>query len=183
MCGVYWIDFDSYAKQLDTIRIIHPGQIAPVIAARGRSLVPSEKKWGYVVSGKSNLIINAKAETISEKRLFQAGLQNHRIAIPARGFYEWNRNKEKVSFTRAGKDTLYMAGIYDIFENEERFTILTTAANESMQPTHDRMPLILEKHQVRDWILDDTRAKDLLLQVPVLLESYQEVQQMSLFDL
>lgn len=181
MCGVYWIDFDSYAKQLDTIRIVHPGQIAPVIAARGRSLIASEKKWGYANPGKSGLIINARAETITEKKLFQSGIRSHRIAIPARGFFEWNRNKEKVSFTRNGKDTMYMAGIYDVFDNEECFTIVTTAANDSMMPTHDRMPLILEKNQVKDWILDDRRTWELLKQVPVQLEAYQEVQQMSLF--
>ncbi len=75
-----------------------------------------------------------------------------------------------------------MAGIYDVFDNEECFTIVTTAANDSMMPTHDRMPLILEKNQVKDWILDDRRTWELLKQVPVQLEAYQEVQQISLFD-
>lgn len=45
---------------------------------------------------------------------------------------------------------LYIVGFCDWFENERRFVILITAANESMRKVHDRMPLILEKEQLAD---------------------------------
>ncbi len=45
-----------------------------------------------------------------------------------------------------------MDGFCVWFEDERRFVILTTAANESMRKVHDRMPLILEKEQLADWL-------------------------------
>ncbi|MDE7259344.1 MAG: SOS response-associated peptidase [Lachnospiraceae bacterium] len=41
-----------------------------------------------------------------------------------------------------------MAGLYNRYQNEDRFVILTTAANESMNPVHDRMPLLLEQDEI-----------------------------------
>ena len=38
---------------------------------------------------------------------------------------------------------LFMAGLGRRYEDGEHFVILTTAANASMKPVHDRMPLIL----------------------------------------
>ena len=73
--------------------------------------------------------------------------------IPASGFYEWSRLKEKNTFFRYDAALLYMAGFCVWFEDERRFVILTTAANESMRKVHDRMPLILEKEQLADWLM------------------------------
>ena len=47
-----------------------------------------------------------------------------------------------------------------------------------MAPVHSRMPLILDKDQVRDWILDSDRTRELLGQVsPELLKSCEYEQQ------
>ena len=108
------------------------------------------------------------------------GIQYHRILIPASGFYEWNRLKEKNIFSRDDTPVLYMAGFCDWFENERRFVIMTTAANESMRKVHDRMPLILEKEQLEDWF-DDRKMEEILHQVPVLLKREAEYEQQSLF--
>lgn len=68
----------------------------------------------------------------------------------------------------------------DWFENERRFVIMTTAANESMIKVHDRMPLILEKGQLKDWF-DDRKMEQILHQVPVQLKREAEYEQQSLF--
>ena len=73
-----------------------------------------------------------------------------------------------------------MAGFCDWFENERRFVILTTDANESMRKVHDRMPLILEKEQLADWF-DDRKMEDLPHQVPIQLKREAEYEQQSLF--
>ena len=57
----------------------------------------------------------------------------------------------------------------------------TTGANASMLPVHDRMPLILEKNQVTDWILESDRTESLLRQLPPLLERNTEYEQLSFF--
>ena len=43
---------------------------------------------------------------------------------------------------------------------------MTTAANESMIKVHDRMPLIVEKGQMKDWF-DDRKMEQILHQVSV----------------
>ena len=48
--------------------------------------------------------------------------------------------------------------------------ILTTAANASMQSIHDRMPLILQRDQVRPWLTERDTAVQLLGMVPPLLD-------------
>ena len=68
-----------------------------------------------------------------------------------------------------------------MIENEERFVVLTTQANDSMRRVHDRMPLVLEEEQISNWIYDDNAAQKLLLRVPVLLKRQADFEQMTLF--
>lgn len=70
--------------------------------------------------------------------------------------------------------------IPNILNNEKRFVILTTKANASMEKTHDRMPLILEKEQLADWF-DDKKMEQLLQHTPVMLKREAEYEQQSLF--
>lgn len=62
-----------------------------------------------------------------------------------------------------------------------RVVILTTRANASMEPVHDRMPLILEENEIAPWILNGERARDILHKTPCLLERRTEYEQLSLF--
>ena len=57
----------------------------------------------------------------------------------------------------------------------------TTAANASMEPVHDRMPLILEYQEITEWILDDAKTGRILHHIPCLLERKTEYEQLSLF--
>ena len=45
-------------------------------------------KWGYPEINGSGVIINAKAESVLEKKLFRDGIKGRRAVIPARYFYE-----------------------------------------------------------------------------------------------
>lgn len=193
MCGRYYIDSgmaDEIEKVVNDIdqRIqqkhfngdICPTNIAPVIEKSEHGMKLDICKWGYPLSHGKNLVINARAESVMDKTAFRNGIQYHRILIPASGFYEWNRLKEKNIFSRDDAPVLYMAGFCDWFENERRFVILTTAANESMRKVHDRMPLILEKEQLEDWF-DDWKMEEILHQVPVQLKREAEYEQKSLF--
>ena len=59
-----------------------------------------------------------------------------------------------------------MAGIWNEYEGEKHFVILTTVANQSMAPIHNRMPLILPKELIRRWINDTELALSFLTQIP-----------------
>ena len=77
---------------------------------------------------------------------------------------------------------MYLAGLYDIAKNEISFAIITTSANESMAPFHDRMPLIIKKDEVKEWLRDSSSTKDFLAQPMPKLTAVKENQQISLFD-
>lgn len=194
MCGRYYVDGDVSREIRRIVGEIEerlrrmaagdvcPGQPAPAIMKGGRDMELAEEffRWGFPGFSGSGLIVNARAETALEKRMFADSVENRRCVIPAKGFYEWNRAKEKAAFTRTDRDILYMAGFYRDDPEGRRFVILTTEANASMRQTHDRMPLILERDQVKDWIWDRQAAEKLLRQTPVELHREMEYEQQTL---
>ena len=165
-------------------RDIHPGDTAPVITAagdQGGSLRACRQKWGYPGPGGKGLVFNARSESVFEKRMFRDSVSMRRAVIPVSWFYEWNKNKEKFTFTKEGSRILFLAGFYGRDEDGEHFVILTTQANASMAPVHSRMPLVLEREQVREWILDSKKTKELLGQEPPRLARDCEYEQQTLF--
>lgn len=192
MCGRYYIDEDMgneighIVREIDeNMKIwrqgdVYPSQAAPVIYGRGNHLYGSEMKWG-VDSRDRKLLVNARAETAMERPTFSESVRHRRCIIPARHFYEWNSQKQKVTFFRAHKPVIYMAGFYRMQEDVPHFIILTTAANDSMRPVHDRMPLILEETELDSWIWEDSEVSSFLGKLPPSLEHSQEYEQLSLF--
>ena len=92
--------------------------------------------------------------------MFSSSLKQRRCVIPSTGFFEWKKvegkkNKEKYLFNIPGSNMVYMAGIYNEFEGEEKYVILTTGANASMKNIHHRMPVILGENSIENWIYDD----------------------------
>lgn len=198
MCGRYYVDdetareieriiriADEKVRQKPPVRVqakdIHPTDIAPVLLADGEGIGCRLQKWGLPGYDAGQVIFNARSETAAEKKSFREGVENRRLVVPATWFYEWNRAKEKNLFRRKDQKVLFMAGIYNRCQGEDRFVILTTAANASMEPVHDRMPLILEPEEISDWIFEREKAKRLLHKVPCLLERRTEFEQLTLF--
>lgn len=160
---------------------VFPSQSAIVIMEKKRHLTAEQMQWGFPGFNKRKPLINARAESALERPAFRDSVQHRRCIIPARGFYEWNKSKEKFSYERKDIPVMYMAGCYNWYENQERFVILTTEANSSVMPVHNRMPLILEPEELEDWVLDDQATEYFLHKIPVMLKSYAEYEQMRLF--
>lgn len=195
MCGRYYVD-DETAREIERIvrqvderlSAMEPGDIRPtdmatVLVNNAGIIDCSRKRWGIPGAGQdqSKLIINGRAETVNEKIMFRDQMKRHRIVIPAAGFYEWNAAGEKNIFYREKSRILYMAGFYKRYEDVDRFVILTTAANESMSPVHDRMPLILEASELEKWLFEDGFAEEFLRKTPPLLQRKSEYEQLKLF--
>jgi putative SOS response-associated peptidase YedK len=194
MCGRYWVDatvmkgvfsdfpdFDMMMDgKVDGDMDICPSETAPVIGEKNGSLAVLPERWGFpAYDGK--LIINARSETVMKKNMFARGIRSGRIAVPAAGFYEWSARKEKNRFWKDGDPLIYLAGLSDSFADGRRFVIITTRANESVRTIHDRMPLLLGRDQVRQWITDDSRTEELLAGIPPQLERRGEHEQLTLF--
>ena len=110
---------------------------------------------------------------------FDKGKLLIRCALPAAGFYEWDKKKEKVIFTLPDKPILYLAGIYRPYGAEIRFVVLTREANASMEPVHDRMPLILSGEEVIPWVSDAAKAGDLLTKELPMLKAERPYEQIA----
>ncbi len=143
---------------------IRPTAKAPVLLAGKSGMAPELMFWGFRTAGP--LVINARAETAAEKPLFRESLATRRCVVPSTGFFEWDTAKQRFFFTLPGEPALYMAGLWALQDGLPRYTILTTAANASMQPVHDRMPVVLTRGTLRPWLEDSSATADILRAVP-----------------
>lgn len=194
MCGRYYVDGEMEEKIRHTLgqveavlrlgeqekRDVHPGDTAAVLTGR-QDWKLEAMEWGLPADSEEDRrkrrIINVRSETVMDKPGFQRAILRNRCVIPAMGFYEWNREREKAEFFRPDGMVLYMAGFYEWIGDRERFTILTTSANPSVAPVHGRMPLILEADELEDWMGEEKNVIRLLKKIPGRLKRRQEYEQ------
>lgn len=173
MCGRYFVD-QELADLLSSLNQawpapakagdIHPAENALVWKLENNRAVLRQMAWGFLKGPGKELLINCRAETALDRHTFRESVLARRCVIPASGFYEWDRAKNKVTFRGLGKSFLYMGGIYDRFGDELRFTVLTTAADQTVSKVHDRMPLVLERKEAMEWLSAgcQEKVKDIL---------------------
>ena len=147
---------------------IFPTDKAPILVQKNGGIRPVAVSWGFPAFKGKGVIINARAETVLEKPLFRNCLAERRCVIPSSGFYEWSHSGEKIKyqFHLPQASILYMAGLYQVFDGIERFVILTTAANRSMEDIHNRMPVVLDSSAKKQWLLEPTAIGTLLAAAP-----------------
>lgn len=175
MCGRFYID-DETMREIERIAgkidrknakmgDVHPSEPALVLRADQDSMVADVLRWGYASARNHTLIFNARTETVRERPMFRYDFEARRCLVPARKFYEWKdigaKKKEKYTFF-APEEVLYLAGIYHKDPEGGRFTILTREARGCMTGIHSRMPLILRKEDMEEWLFSETAAKELL---------------------
>jgi len=190
MCGRYYIDeetaielqkiiinIDKKLNPLNFTGDIVPSSKAPVLVQNKEKMEMDLFNWGFKNFKNNGLIINARAETALEKRTFRDCLNERRCIVPAKGFYEWDKSRNKFTFQHMDKSVMFMAGIYN---EENKFVILTTGANQSMEKVHDRMPLVLKNELIRPWLANRDETSHILKEIPPLLEAKAEVEQMRL---
>jgi putative SOS response-associated peptidase YedK len=157
---------------------IAPGQPVPVVieADGGRRL--RGMRWGLVPSWATDpkvgfRSINARSETVSTRPAFRAAFKRRHCLVPASGFYDWRTvGKQKLpTLFRPAYGLFGFAGLWETWhagddgEPLDTFTILTTDANATLAPTHERMPVIVEPTDYATW-LDATKSADGSLRKP-----------------
>lgn len=160
---------------------VTPGMSPVVIGNYNGKLSATNMHWG-MKSKNGSLIINARSESALQKPMFSSAIESRRVLIPTDKFYEWDSDRNKVTFSVNDSDIIFLAGIYNITDNKMSFAILTTAANSSMSPVHDRMPLMISDSDISDWIFDFGKANALLHKGMPALKAERQYEQLSLFD-
>jgi putative SOS response-associated peptidase YedK len=125
-------------------------------------------RWGLVPSWATdakigNRLLNARMETVTSKPSFRSAFRKRRCLIPADGFYEWQKlgkKKQPFWFHRPDAEPFFFAGLWEHCDigaekSLETCTLLTTEANETVQPVHERMPLILVREKADEWLDPD----------------------------
>jgi putative SOS response-associated peptidase YedK len=158
---------------------IAPTQAVPVVRISPRQRQPRRElvalRWGLIPSWAKdpaigNRMINARAETVTEKPSYRAAFRRRRCLIPADGFYEWQTvaGKKRPHFIHiADHRPFALAGLWESWQGPEdseieSFTILTTEPNDVVRPIHNRMPVILNETDYTLW-LDPTVGEPELL--------------------
>lgn len=150
---------------------IYPTNSAPVLLPEDQKMTPKPMTWGFPSFKGKGVIINARGETTLDKPMFRRSLIERRCAVPTTGFYEWDKQKNKYKFYLPNRDTLYLAGLWNIFQGEARFVVLTTALNNTIINVHDRMPVILTQSELGLWLYDTGMASAKLTAIQPVLES------------
>jgi putative SOS response-associated peptidase YedK len=129
--------------------------------------------WGLIPSWAKDptigsRLINARAETLSEKPSFRSAYKYHRCLIFADGFFEWQSRPGSTTklpyFIRlkSGRPFTF-AGLWEHWQSPDgsevmSATIITTTPNALMAPIHNRMPVILPGRAYKEWLDPSPRS-------------------------
>jgi putative SOS response-associated peptidase YedK len=184
MCGRYTIVQDKKdisarfkAQQVNQGYKQHynaaPSQMLPVITNTAAHTV-SLLRWGLVPGWAQDLkigykMINARAETLTEKPSFKKLVSRKRCLVIADSFYEWQttaKSKQPYRIMLKNEELFAFAGLWDEWVDKvtgeiiPTFTIITTAANKLMQDIHDRMPVILHREEEEAWLSNHLKEQE-----------------------
>jgi putative SOS response-associated peptidase YedK len=133
---------------------LRPTDDTLLILPKNSGLEAKELSWGIQPHWSKQLLINAKAETITEKVTFKNAFKLHRGLVVCSGWYEWKdmgaKKKQKYLIEHAGKEPMLMAAVYYPVSNQ--FVTLTIAPSEKLKQVHHRMPLIITKKEMDIWL-------------------------------
>ncbi|SHM39744.1 SOS response-associated peptidase [Ruminococcus flavefaciens] len=163
-------------KSLSMSGDLYPSDIAPVLAPNKHGqMVIFPMVWGFTHKATTKPLANCRIETADKKALWRDSWYRRRCVIPASLYYEFgypvyeddsrsmleHRNTKKVKFAiqTEGSDITYIAALYRYEDHGgmqvPMFSVLTREAAGTVRDIHDRMPVILDKEDVKEWIRPD----------------------------
>lgn len=161
---------------------IPPGQkILTIVELENGSNKAVNLHWGLIPSWAkdraiSSRLINARAETLTEKASFRNAYRHRRCLIPATGFFEWQsadaapvhdtlaartssqatKSKQPYHIHKPDNSLFAFAGLWEQWQHDQETvyscTIITTAADAKISTVHDRMPVIIVANDYKRWL-------------------------------
>ncbi len=161
----------------DNYNVAPTDRVYAVRAEAGHRVLTS-LRWGLIPSWApdpkiGSKMINARSETVADKPAFRTAFRKRRCLVPADAFYEWQKiegvkAKQPWLIERVDGEPLVFAGLWEQWAPKdadgrwiddrrvESCTIVTTAANATMAPVHDRMPVMIAPRYWDDWLDPET---------------------------
>ncbi|MGX6444989.1 SOS response-associated peptidase [Neobacillus sp. K501] len=171
---------------------VAPSQSVLAVINNGQHNRMGFLRWGLIPPWAKDLtignkMINARAETLSEKSSFKNALKKQRCLIIADSFYEWKRIDSKTKIPMRIKlksnELFAMAGLWEKWKSPEgtniySCSVITTTPNQLVKDIHDRMPVILHPEDENRWldpsIEDPKQLNDLLKPLePELMDTHE----------
>jgi putative SOS response-associated peptidase YedK len=195
MCGRFTLTVDpgQFQDQFPSLEV--PQGFAPrynIAPTQPVAVVPNDGSnrvdyyvWGLIPFWAKdpeigNRMINARAETLTDKPAFKGPFRYKRCLVLADGFYEWRKEpdgktKTPIYIQLKSGQPFGFAGLWDSWHAADgseirSCTIITTRPNTLLEAIHNRMPVILHPEAYAEWLTpgegDPARLKQFLLPYP-----------------
>jgi putative SOS response-associated peptidase YedK len=178
MCGRYaatlppemMVELFNLLKSVDMPPRYNIKPTDPILAVRNSrsqgGRVAEMYRWGLVPAWVKDLkdfpvLINARADSMTEKPAFRTAMKFYRCVIPADGYFEWmagpDGKKHPYFITLKANEPMVFAGLYSVWrapdgEKMPSATIVTVTPNLDISGIHDRMPAILTGEAIDQWL-------------------------------
>ena len=120
-------------------------------------------RWGYPVSWQPGPVFNTRVESLmAGKGMWRESVETGRCIIPTRGFFERHSSekarspktgrlvKRQYEFHLVDEPVTWLAGISE----GGHFSVVTTEPNRFVAPVHHRMPMVLRRAELGEWLGD-----------------------------
>lgn len=154
---------------------VAPTSDLEIVVRKDDGIAVDQVTWGlmphWAKDSKIRPMINARGETVAEKPFFRTAFEHGRCLVPANGYFEWHtQDKVKQPYLihlpgdAPAFEPFAFAGIMSRNKNLDTvtFAIVTLAAHPSVAHLHARMPVVLNRETLSDWMNPDTAKADAL---------------------
>lgn len=160
MCGRVAIFFKEAGEPRYNVAPTSSQQI--IVHSKGDNVdeIPDTKlqemKWGFQLQ---TMIINLRDDSNSFKKLRDTS----RCIVPVNAFYEWQttNGKKQPWCVQSDEDKFYMAGVFQKLQGEYHFLIMTTDVSKELTFLHNRMPALIPKDKVAEYLNPDLKFSDI----------------------
>ena len=143
---------------------VAPSQQALVFARHGLQNEAVMANWGVPpASAKHSFLINARAESVTEKPTFRDAFHHRRCLVVASGWYEWSGPKTPWHIQLCDGGVMAFGGLLFGPPEQHCFVILTTRADAGLADIHRRAPLVLAANDFDAWVGSDVSTAAALL--------------------
>ena len=146
-----------------------PGSMLPVVTDALPGKV-QEYRWGLLRPDDDRIHSNNKHARLESVRYIDKWrdlVGTHHCVIRIEAFFEYSKAKEaQFRITRTDGQPFYIAGLWDIWFDVDTniliptFIMLTREPNTAMAEIHDRMPVILERTDIKTWLNASLSGED-----------------------